>query len=72
MVLCIWEDKGVKIIILFEVEDFCKEHNFNMIGLERLRQLARDTKPSGTEVEFKAGYGQCLNDLITFIRSKRP
>ena len=62
----------MKIIILTEVEDFCQEHNFNMVGLERLRQMARDTKPSGTEVEFKAGYGQCLNDLIKFIREKRP
>ena len=62
----------MKIIILSEVEDFCKEHNFNMIGLERLRQLARDTKPSGTEIEFKSGYAQCLNDLLTFIREKRP
>ena len=62
----------MKIIILSEVEAFCAEHNFNMIGLDRLRQMARDTKPSGTEVEFKAGYGQALNDLITFIREKRP
>lgn len=62
----------MKIIILSEVEQFCMDHNFNMVGLERLRQMARDTKPSGTEVEFKAGYGQCLNDLIAYIREKRP
>lgn len=62
----------MKIIILSEVEQFCREHNFQTVGLERLRQMARETKPSGTEVEFKAGYGQCLNDLIMFIREKRP
>ena len=62
----------MKIVILSEIEQFCKDHNFRLIDIERLRQLARDDKPTGTEIEFAAGYGQCLNDLLEFVREKRP
>ena len=62
----------MKVIILSEAEDYCEEHNFQTISLKQLRDMAREDKPSGLEIEFKAGYGQCLNDLIKFVREKRP
>ena len=62
----------MKIIILSEVENFCREHNFQMVGLETLKAMAVDADENGLQIAYKAGYGKCCNAVIEAMAEARP
>lgn len=62
----------MKIIILSEVEQFCRDHNFNMIGLETLRSLAIEPDENGIQIAYKAGYGKCCEAVIVAMSEAKP
>ena len=62
----------MKVIILDEVEQFCAEHNFTVIGVKRLRDMAIDETRIGLDKAYMAGYGKCNQAVIEAMAANRP
>jgi len=62
----------MKVIILSEIEQFCKEHNFYVIGLKTLKEMAIEQDEDGLTKAYKAGYGQCCDAVINAMAAERP
>ena len=62
----------MKVIILSEIEEFCREHNFQTVGIEMLRQMAVDQDDGGIQIAYKAGYGKCSTTVIEAMAKERP
>ena len=62
----------MKVIILDDVEVFCAEHNFNTVGLDRLREMAIQTDKIGLNKAYMAGYGKCSDVVIHAMHDNKP
>lgn len=62
----------MKVIILSEVEQFCRDHNFQTIGIETLREMSVDADDDGISIAYKAGYGKCCTAVIEAMAEARP
>jgi hypothetical protein len=62
----------MKVIILSEAEDFCREHNFQMIGIQTLREMAIEKDDDGIAIAYKAGYAHCNQAVIKAMAEERP
>ena len=62
----------MKVIILDEVEQFCAEHNFTVIGVKRLRDMAVEENRVGLDKAYLAGYGRCSQTVIEAMAANRP
>ena len=62
----------MKVIILSDVEQFCKDHNFQTVGIETLKAMAVDADENGLQIAYKAGYGKCCNAVIEAMAEARP
>ena len=61
----------MKIIILSEVEHFCKEHNFQTISLKQLREMAVKNDDNGLAKSYMCGQAHIINEMIEFLGEKR-
>jgi len=63
----------MKVIILSEVEQFCRDHNFHTIGLETLREMAvSKADDDGLSKAYKAGYAKAHQAIIDTLARERP
>ena len=62
----------MKVILLSDAEQFCREHNLRSISIDQLRDMAVDQNDTGTAIAYKAGYGKCSNVVIEAMAKERP
>ena len=62
----------MKVVILDDVIEFAKEHNFQTISLKQLRDMAVDADDGGLTIAYKAGYGKCNQVVIEAMAEARP
>ena len=62
----------MKVVILSEVEQFCSEHNFQMVGLDRLRDMAIDDDTTGRDRAFKEGYAKAHKVITETLAKEKP
>ena len=62
----------MKAVILSEAESFCKEHNFNAVGLETLRSMAVEDDSKGRDVAFREGFSRCHDAVIKAMNKAKP
>ena len=62
----------MKVVILNDIEDFCKEHNFTTVGLSTLREMAVDDTDKGREKAHKAGYAKAHQAVIDALARNKP
>ena len=62
----------MKVVILSEVEQFCSEHNFQMVGLDRLRDMAIDDDTAGRDRAFKEGYAKAHKAITETLAKEKP
>lgn len=49
----------MKVVILSEIEQFCREHNTKEISLQMCRDLAVMHGDKGNSLSYKAGFARC-------------
>ena len=62
----------MKIVFLSDVEQFCAEHNFLTIGLDRLREMAVENDDEGMKRAFDEGYAVCNNAVTLAMAKAKP
>lgn len=62
----------MKVVILDEVLRFAKEHNFQSIGLDQLKDMAISNTQQGQLIAYCAGYAKATQDAIEAWAAKRP
>ena len=62
----------MKVIILDEVIEFCREHNFQSVGLLQLESMAINESRVGLDKAYMAGYGKCNQAVIEAMAANRP
>ena len=62
----------MKVIILDDVEQFSKEHNYHVIGLETLRDMAIESDDHGLNRAYEAGYSKCNQVVIEAMAKHMP
>lgn len=62
----------MKVIILDEVVKFCKDHNFQSVGLDQLKDMAIPNTQKGQTIAYCAGYAKATQDAIEAWAAKRP
>ena len=62
----------MKVIILDEVVKFCKDHNFQSIGLAQLKDMAIENNQKGQKISYCAGYAKATQDAIEAWAKHRP
>ena len=62
----------MKVVILTEVEKFCKEHNFQMVGLQTLREMAVDDDSKGRDKAHKQGYAEAHDAVVQALARSKP
>ena len=62
----------MKVIILDEVIRFCREHNFQSVGLDQLKDMAITNNQQGQLIAYCAGYAKATQDAIETWAAKRP
>lgn len=62
----------MKVILLDDVEQFCKEHNYYVIGVETLRRMAIEHDDHGLSRAYEAGYGKCNQVVIEAMAKYVP
>lgn len=65
-------DGILKVVILDEVEQFCKDHNYKVIGLETLYGLAIESDDEGLNRAYEVGYGKCNQVVIEAMARNMP
>jgi len=62
----------MKVVILSEAEQFCKDHNYQTIGIQTLRDMAVEKNDDGMAIAYKAGYALCNQTVIEAMAEARP
>jgi len=62
----------MKVIILDEIEQFCKEHNVKSVSLDWCRSMAILNDQKGQKISYYAGYGKAIDDATNAWAEKRP
>lgn len=62
----------MKVIILDEVIQFCRDHNFQSVGLDQLKDMAVQNTQKGQTIAYCAGYAKATQDAIEAWAAKRP
>ena len=62
----------MKVVILDEVLRFAREHNFQSIGVEQLKDMAIPNTQKGQTIAYCAGYAKATQDAIEAWAAKRP
>ena len=61
----------MKVVILSEIEQFCRDHNTNSISLQMLRDIAVQSDDKGLTIAFKAGFARCNITCIEAMAKAR-
>lgn len=54
----------MKVVLLSEIERYCKEHNYRCVGLDTLRTLAIENDDKGLGIAYDAGFAECNQACI--------
>ena len=63
---------GMKVIILSDIESFCREHNFQTISLKTLREMAIDDDDDGKAKAYKEGYAHAHQVITETLAKEKP
>ena len=62
----------MKVVILDDVIRFCRDHNFQSVGLDQLKDMAIPNTQNGQTIAYCAGYAKATQDAIEAWAAKRP